>query len=597
MTKKTLFISTLVALTVTATLISCEHENEFVTSKGDMRKLGFVINTPDEDESSSTRSGEESFVVDTFVLGDDTLALVCHVTDMDDDPYFSSSAATRGEQITTSNFDENYGSYGMALSCYLDGDVSKPMFKRGADDKPVSPAVSFVDVTFKATTEDVSGGTGQKYWKTSAEGFYWWEEEKYRLFGWAPASAATGPLAWTGPGSSTYTDDGDMEEFEYTVPTGGTSGSYVNKDAEVQPDILVGSTDVLERDELETYTSGSESGYVIELKLYHALSSVRFKVGSTLGKDNITIQSIKLSGLSGSGKCTYEHEPATGDPYISWSDLSTAIASYTQKYERAITNTEAAALDAGTKTIPLYYDDEGEIGQKGRTFMLIPQTLTSAAKLTVNIKYTSGSVTFEKGLEHQLVGSGAVATTGGYSSYGKWEPGMHYTYTIDKVPGQPEVGLSDNVTATTKSNLEIKNTGLVLGYVRANIIGGWYDNSGNMVANWDPSDTDQGTFTNLATSASGWVKGDDGFYYFPYPLQPGHALNTTNGHQLFTSYTIKSGYCPVKDSHLEIQIMAQMMEYDKTIVSDPSKALVVKYWTSGGTSIGSSFWKTETDAI
>ena len=59
------------------------------------------------------------------------------------------------------------------------------------------------------------------------------------------------------------------------------------------------------------------------------------------------------------------------------------------------------------------------------------------------------------------------------------------------------------------------------------------------------------------TAPDGWVKGSDGFWYYTVPVDPEE--QTTQLFEKYEAYFMP----PVGDSHLEINIAAQAVAYDK----------------------------------
>ena len=592
--------SELLCAAVIGAFLSCTPENEFIRSNGNLKSLAFAVSTSN-DQSTSTRSEAESYVVDTFVLGDDTLSLVCTVTDMDAPaPEAEKTSDTRGTPIYSKpggsslfNLKTVFGYFN--VSGYIVDDANAkldPFYYNyakdgktymGSDDSDPDANGKYENIPYTWNSYENTSSSKWEYWlpadasvtDSKSGKFYWWrdmvnDENNYKLqfFAYSPTSQSPDPYKWTP--TDMVNSYGGKTTFKYTVPV---STSSPRKDAEAQPDILVGSTEALTRDDL----TPEGDYYVVDLVLYHALSALRFNVSSTLEKSDITINSVGLSGLKGSGKCTLNgpiDETKHSDKMIAWSDYGSTPASYEQSFERQITATEAASM---SESNPVKLNE----GKDETTFMLLPQTLTADATLKVKITFEEGGVSQTKTLEHLIVGSGAVKSGDTYTSYGKWEPGKIYTYTISKIPSSPEVTLDDKVTSTTKSNFVIENTGLVKGYVRATFAGSWVDDAtGEIVGSWSPTNTDQGTFTGLP--GTNWVKGADNFYYYTKPLLPSQKLQGTTA--LFTQYQIKASYTPVENSHLEMQVLVQIVECGNISKGETANKRVKDAW---GSSAGS----------
>ena len=95
----------------------------------------------------------------------------------------------------------------------------------------------------------------------------------------------------------------------------------------------------------------------------------------------------------------------------------------------------------------------------------------------------------------------------------------------------------------TKKNVTIQNTGNTSAYIRAAVVGNWVKD-GKIVAPW---------VDNINYSQSGWVKGNDGYYYYQSEVTAGQV--TSN---LFDSY--EPGSAPVADAHLEMTIVCQAVQ-------------------------------------
>lgn len=122
-------------------------------------------------------------------------------------------------------------------------------------------------------------------------------------------------------------------------------------------------------------------------------------------------------------------------------------------------------------------------------------------------------------------------------------------------PAHVSVDVTDNNTATVKSNVVITNTSDIQAYIRAAIVGYWcqdVDGKKIVVADWNPTDTTQGEFDGL--TGDGWEKLDDGYYYYTSKVDAGAATGTA----LFNTYTV--GTAPVEGAYLVIDILAQAVQ-------------------------------------
>lgn len=126
-----------------------------------------------------------------------------------------------------------------------------------------------------------------------------------------------------------------------------------------------------------------------------------------------------------------------------------------------------------------------------------------------------------------------------------------------------DVDIVEDFDGQVKEDVQVKNTGDIPAYIRAVV-----------VATWE-SDTEQGTVGETSVTAEtpvegvdfeidynltdGWVKGDDGFYYYTEPLEPGYC--TSNLIDTCTFLTEKDGY------HLSVDILASAFQ------AQPSEAV------------------------
>lgn len=75
--------------------------------------------------------------------------------------------------------------------------------------------------------------------------------------------------------------------------------------------------------------------------------------------------------------------------------------------------------------------------------------------------------------------------------------------------------ITEDLTGTTKSNVQVKNTGNTAAYIRAAYVVTWRDMSGNIV----PSVPDDYSYKLTENPDGKWKKIDDYFYY-PTPVEP-----------------------------------------------------------------------------
>lgn len=297
--------------------------------------------------------------------------------------------------------------------------------------------------------------------------------------------------------------------FGYTVKKG--SGDYTGRDAEVQNDILLGMT--FDRRE----------GSSVPIKMRHALSAVRFVVGKM--PNGITLKSITLAGLYGSGQCTVSGQESAIS--FNWSDL-TNTSDYSQSYDQDM--------------------KEGEpIGGNEKTFMLIPQGfITEDAQLEISFTIETRPYVLKKSLK-SIMGDT------------KLEAHRRYTFRLG-IPDEVDITVDDNVQDDyIKNNVVIQNTGFGPGYVRMALVGNWVNSNNIIVAPWLPDD---GVFENWNPD---WERRSDGFYYYKKLVYGGAIVPSP-----FDSYTITTVHH--SGQTLLLSVMTQIL-HQSVIDNDTSNTI------------------------
>lgn len=298
-----------------------------------------------------------------------------------------------------------------------------------------------------------------------------------------------------------------------------------------------------------------------KLLFYHPFCGVKFKVGNL--PTNLTITNVTLENVYAKGDCVvtpyYGNDVAydkinsnkNGDAItksaacVAWSSLSTP-SSFGQNFTSGEHKTTPAS-----GTFPSDFNGEGtskpnqnqlNTTSLSKTFNLIPQEFTSGRKLTMKVTFSYNGTTQTK-----------TTQLGNFT----WQAGNLYTYTIS-FTDNIDVEVTDEVNGNVKSNVVITNTGNMPEYIRAVIVGNWFDSEGSIVAPWSAA---QGSFTGLANSTY-WYTGADGYYYYMDPVAPGAATPTA----LFTTYTAPTT-SPVSGAHLEIKIVVQAVIADKNVAN------------------------------
>ena len=328
---------------------------------------------------------------------------------------------------------------------------------------------------------------------------YWPQEQAVHFFGYASnmVDKQISPACSMANGIYSGT-------FDYTLPTANGL-----TDAEMQPDLVYS---------IVPNQNKQAVGGKVALPFYHALSAVSFKLSGT-PKDITPPETWKIGfkGITTSGTCTYAYQ--AGSPIsFSWSQTNTD-GIYTQTYRKI--------------------NDQLQCNEQN-TFALIPQTLDDVL-LQVSFTYA--------GMDYHL-----ETPISGFND-GKWGANKKYIYTIS-ISETVEVEIEDRCTDTVKDQLVMRNTGLSDAYFRATIVGYWENSDGNVVGWWNAENETVGTFTNLA-DANYWLKGEDGYYYYKYPVKVG----ATPTRPLFDKYELKQS--DGNGSVLKLSVLVQAVKYEE----------------------------------
>ena len=553
-----------VSLLTAVCLAACTPENAFEPSSGNMKSsIAFAVGV-DEDNGNATRSAEpESFVVDSFVVDNQTVYLTCTVTDLsgevdEEEVMATEPSATRGTPIYTStsaategnakifNLESVYGHFN--VSAFLDGDVTKPLKQNDKDITDPSTTDPFINIPYKFEAyEYTDKHTRYEYWvadDSRAEKYFWWQDAKntandYKLtfFAYAPTTSVISGNTWSGLTASNFKANGCIE-FDYTVPK--AESGFTDRDAEAQPDILVTSTGAtpLSRPAAqkiyENSVQSSDEYYVVPLTFYHALCGVRFKVGDfATVMAGSSIESITLSNLQNTGKCKFN--PAA-TPKFTWTpNDASRKGTYKQTFGEGT---------LGTGSSDIKKDDMAFKANNQKTFMLIPQSFsnTSTDEVAITIRFSKGGIIDER-----------ISKLKNYT----WLPGKLYTYTFETKAGGVKLAVSDKIDKANmkKNTLVIKNDDTATAYVRVALAANWVSNdSGKPSIPYDPTTWDTDLATTGALNTTDWTAGGDGFYYYKHPLLGGHTIlpaNTLFGEIKFTETAPYSG------CHLEVMVVTQ----------------------------------------
>ena len=199
---------------------------------------------------------------------------------------------------------------------------------------------------------------------------------------WPGAASHMRFFAYAPVDNSNYQLSGETEKGAPTLTV------TVPSDVADQEDLLVAASDELKGD----------NGSAVSLKFSHALTAVRFVCGDDLLSG--TVNSITISGVYNTG--TYNIY--TGE----WTVSDTSTADFSQTLDKSVDGTEGTSITT-----------------EAQTFMMIPQTLPTDAKLTVS--FTDSSNT-----EHELTANigNTVWTKGQTVTYKISSSSINWTYTL-----------------------------------------------------------------------------------------------------------------------------------------------------------------------
>lgn len=254
----------------------------------------------------------------------------------------------------------------------------------------------------------------------------------------------------------------------------------------------------------------------INIYFYHALSAVQFLEHEDIISD-YRISNIEVQNVKNSTVCTMtstDAAPSSGNISFSHNTSASSTVNFSQSYDANDTS-----LDIPTTTSKFKPDDS-------KTFIMIPQTLGASSKLKVTFTYT---------------GTPSATTSPVFDLNGTvWDDGYYYVYKVD-LGGAIKVKLYEDCDSSTKSNVKFQNDSNMNEYIRAAVVGNWFDASGNIVAPWSGS----------VTTGTGWSLESDGFYYYTSPV-------TTKDYteNFITSFT-KPTSAPVAGAHFELTVLVQ----------------------------------------
>lgn len=136
--------------------------------------------------------------------------------------------------------------------------------------------------------------------------------------------------------------------------------------------------------------------------------------------------------------------------------------------------------------------------------------------------------------------------------------GTTVAYLIDRTTpienkfeyAKTDVTVTEDLTGTTKSNVQVTNNSNIPVYIRATYVANWVDEHGNIVTP-DPNKYDYQLNEN---PDSKWVEGKDGYFYYPTPVQP----KDLTGGSLLTCTVTKQPANP--EYTLNVEILATAIQ-------------------------------------
>lgn len=323
--------------------------------------------------------------------------------------------------------------------------------------------------------------------------------------------------------------DGFNPVFNKNTAESGLSGSFTyalpktdNKDDAInQPDLVF----AMSPDHSKTTPSTP-----VELLFHHALSAIVFKVGTM--PEDVTLQSITIENVYSSGSCNMTSGKKSGDSEEG--DYENVVFTWELSGEQTWTYTQTLKGQKAEKDDLFGKSEEF-------TFLLLPQQMANNTQFKLEFK----------------IGEEAYTLTHAFKDVvDAWWADTKYIFVIG-LNGEVDVDVDDKVVDAVKQDLQIRNTGIATGYIRAAIVGYWVDkDTGDIVAAWD--EENDGNFEWGDDWETYWEKGTDGFYYHKAPVEHNGLTSP-----LFETYTLKEDLSGHDNQTLKLSIVAQIVIADK----------------------------------
>ena len=346
-------------------------------------------------------------------------------------------------------------------------------------------------------------------WKLGTS--YYWPEETYLNF-YAYANMPAEEFAYVRLDAAAR-----KQTLHYEVP----------EHTDDQTDIILG-----------VYEGTGNAAGEAELEFRHPLSAVQFKRDPSADDLEGTI-SITMEGVYYIG----EVDQSLDNPEVfTW---------------RLIEKGQTVTQDNHGLPLEVHGDIDGD------PFLIIPQRVTSTARvlLSVTLRINGHDIPLNSIIDN-----------------GEWKSGKTYTYVVG-YSGGLKVELDEtSPSEEVKQNAVVRNTDVKVAYVRAMVLGYVTDRDGGIKSMWiNDEGANKGTFTvtsgefgstteawnKRSDNTGGWLKGEDGFYYYLKPLQSANpalendpdAMTTP----LFNEYRITD---LGTNNHFKMDIGVQSVEYD-----------------------------------
>lgn len=562
------------AVLATAMLSSCENEKSFNDTLIGENALVLSLKS-----GASTRAVDNTPIIEeglTIDLGQDESGTMFIMEETIQDLDAAWAPATKGTPAYTENVGVLYEKMGAHVG-------SSDFEFHSMDNAEGSATGAMVDGGWRYQCDSFTGWAANAADDTALD-FYLWMPQTDNGIKASPAV--------------TYGKSGD----DLTITFGYKSPAT----AELQKDLILAARTITKGEAKEKRVNG------VPVLFNHALTGVKFAIENYDKTKNITIKSVKFTGLYEEGTCTIT--PAKENNYR---DNTTTYSSKDGRVAWTLNSTRGTTeISSGGFGEPVEFIEGGSFGNNGKypasfsdagatdnlnkadasqTFWLIPQAMSNDVELIIT--YTFGSTTEQT----WTIAFGEVLAAKNVV----WKAGELRTYTIKindvNVKIEDEVHMTDGTTYTkdTKNNIHITNTGNTDAFIRAAIIGQWLNNEGKpvfgftdkkynfyAVASWyedqfvstaagvHGSFTDLPGYKNGDNPLNGWYLCTDGFYYYSQPVAPDKVTGFVSEddvyveQKLFTSYTV--GTAPTvtvsgvnTDIHFTLEISTQAIAANK----------------------------------